>query len=152
MLIHSTRFGELEVGEQDIIRFPAGLPGFPEENAFAFLPYQPDSPFVLLQSTQEPDLTFVLVEPFSFFKDYSFELDDQLLEELGLNEQTPPLVFSIVTIPDKVEEMTANLLAPVVINRRERAAAQVVLEKTPYTTRHRLFPAGLPGKPAEGGE
>ena len=36
--------------------------------------------------------------------------------------------------------MTTNLLAPVVINRHSREARQVVLEKTQYTTKHRLFP------------
>ena len=35
-------------------------------------------------------------------------------------------------------ELTANLLGPVVINSESRAARQVVLEKTSYTTREPL--------------
>ena len=35
--------------------------------------------------------------------------------------------------------MTANLMAPVVINQRTMAAKQLVLEKSHYTTKHRLF-------------
>ncbi|MGP1366547.1 MAG: flagellar assembly protein FliW, partial [Schwartzia sp. (in: firmicutes)] len=34
---------------------------------------------------------------------------------------------------------TANLMAPVVINQKTREAKQVVLDKSHYTTKHRLF-------------
>ncbi len=150
MVIESTRFGSLEVDEQDIISFPQGLPGFREEKAFAFLPYGPESPFAFLQSVNQPELTFFIVEPFHFFADYEFELDDDLAREIGLVADCPFQVFCIVTVPDKLEEMTANLLAPLVINWRQRSAVQAVLDKKDYTTRHRLFPNGFPAKPKEG--
>ena len=142
MLIHSTRFGELEVQESQLITFAHGLPGFPDETAFVLLPYDTDSPFAFLQSAGEPNLTFLVVEPFAIFPDYEFKLEDAIVQELGLSPDNLPQVFNIITIPEKTEEMTANLLAPIVINRASRNAAQVVLEKLPYTTRHRLFPAG----------
>ncbi|MDR7866331.1 MAG: flagellar assembly protein FliW [Sporomusaceae bacterium] len=150
MVIESTRFGSLEVDDQDIIRFPQGLPGFDDEKAFAFLPYGPDSPFAFLQSVAEPALTFFVVEPFPFFTDYEFELSDDLAKEIGMTAAAPFQVFCIVTVPDNLEEMTANLLAPLVVNWKERRAVQTVLDNKGYTTRHRLFPAGFPPKPKEG--
>lgn len=150
MVIESTRLGSLQVDEQDIIRFPQGLPGFGEEKAFAFLPYGPESPFAFLQSVNRPELTFFIVEPFHFFTDYEFELGDDLAREIGLVADCPFQVFCIVTVPEKLEEMTANLLAPLVVNWRERSAVQAVLDKKGYTTRHRLFPDGFPAKPKEG--
>ncbi|MDT8903899.1 flagellar assembly protein FliW [Anaeroselena agilis] len=150
MVIESIRFGSLEVDEHDIIRFPQGLLGFGEEKAFVFLPHGQDSPFAFLQSVSQPELTFFIADPFQFFADYEFELDDDLAGQIGLTADCPLQVFCIVTVADKLEEMTANLLAPVVVNWRERSAVQAVLDRKGYTTRHRLFPDGFPTKPKEG--
>ena len=63
MVVESVRFGTLDIDEQNIIRFPEGLPGFQAEKAFAFIPYGPQSPFAFLQSVNQPELTFLVVEP-----------------------------------------------------------------------------------------
>jgi flagellar assembly factor FliW len=154
MQINSTRFGEVQVDEQDILRFSEGILGFPDEKVFALLPYQEDSPFAVLQSAVEPNLTFFLVDPFSFFADYSFELEDEIAKELKLSDENPPRIVSIVTLSEKMGEMTANLLAPIIINQRDRVAVQIVHGKTSYTTRHRLFPQNkdLMPQDAKGGE
>jgi len=152
MLIRSTRFGEIEVSENEFIRFPYGLPGFSQEKAFAILPYQPDSPFAFLQSTTEPDLTFVIVDPFVFFADYNFQLEDTVVTELGLSDDQPPQIFNIVRIPEATDDITANLLAPIIINRHTCRAMQIVLDKSPYTVRHRLFPQGQSAQTGKGGK
>jgi flagellar assembly factor FliW len=144
VVIESTRFGTLEVDEKDIISFSEGLPGFPDEKSFIFLPYGPESPFAFLQSVTEPSLTFLIVEPFAFFADYQFEIEDALLAELELSEGVMPQIYSIITVPDNLEAMTANLLAPLIFNRRGGKAAQIILTSSPYTTAHRLFPNGFP--------
>jgi flagellar assembly factor FliW len=150
MVIQSTRLGQLEVPTEEIVKFPGGLPGFPHETAFALIPHSPDSPFAFLQSVAEPNLTFLIVDPFPFFNDYQFDVNDGLLQEIGAGGDIPIRVFNIVTVPEKVAEMTANLLAPIVVNWNSRNALQVVLEKTAYTTRHRLFPQGFPQKSDKG--
>jgi flagellar assembly factor FliW len=150
MVVNSTRFGQLDVPEDEIVRFPDGLPGFTDQTAFAVIPHSPDSPFAFFQSLGEPDLTFLMVNPFFFFADYEFELDDGVALALAIEDQKDVKVYNIVTVPEKTEEMTTNLLAPVVVNWRRRVARQTVLEKTAYTTKHRLFPNGFPKKPAEG--
>jgi flagellar assembly factor FliW len=152
MRIQSTRLGEFEVRTEDIIRFKDGLPGFPREKEFVYMPYQPDSPFGFLQSVNDEHLTFLVVDPFAFFKDYTFVLKDQFVQELGCCDENMPIILNIVTIKESLAEATANLLAPVIINKRDNLAAQIVLEKTEYTTRHRLFPEGLPKTSAEGGK
>ncbi|MEL7633398.1 flagellar assembly protein FliW [Sporomusa sphaeroides] len=152
MRIKSTRFGELDITESQLIKFPHALPGFPEEKEFALLPYQPDSPFFFLQSLNEPDLAFVIAQPFGFFPDYSFALDDTVAAELGLSDDNKPKIFNIIRIPEKAEEMTANLLAPILVNSHTGKAIQIVLEKSRYTVRHLLFPQGLPAQTGKGGE
>ncbi|WP_378950663.1 flagellar assembly protein FliW [Pelosinus sp. sgz500959] len=152
MIIQSTRFGKLEIDESEIINFPHGIPGFPEEKKFILVANAPDSPFSFLQSTVEANLTFLLADPFVFFKEYEFKIDDEVTHELGLFSENPPQVFVIATVKEKLEDMTANLLAPVVINSQERIGRQIILEKTNYGTRHSLFPDGILQQDAQGGK
>lgn len=146
MNIQSTRFGEIAILEDFVIRFPEGLPGFSEEKEFAFIKSSPQSPFAYLQSVNEPNLTFVVVDPFAVFDHYSFEQDDDLMQQIGVTTDNPPEVFCIVKIPKKFEEMTANLTAPLIVNWKDRVATQIVLTNSPYSMTQRLFPYGLPSK------
>ena len=146
MLVQSTRFGELEVAEEQIMDFPEGLLGFPDEKKFALMEYKPESPFYILQSMADPDLTFLMINPFAFFNDYDFHMDDALMAEIGLTADNPPTVFNIATVRDKIQSMTVNLAGPVLVNIRDRKAAQWVIEKTQFPTRYPLFPAAAGGK------
>ena len=140
MLVYSTRLGEIEIRETDIINFSRGLPGFADEKSFIMFAYEDNSPFYLLQSTETPELTFALIDPFEFFKDYEVKLDNETIAELKLSEETYPQLYAIVTVPAEIENMTANLIAPIVINWEKKIAMQVILEKSGYKTRHRIYP------------
>ena len=152
MKIESSRFGEIEVEEEKILNFPNGIPGFPEEKVFVYLPYEAESPFSFLQSTVEANLSFILVDPFTFFPDYEFTLDDEVAEELDVSQQNPPQVYLIATVKDKLVEMTVNQLAPLVINGKNRTGRQVILDKPEYSIRCKLFPNGFPAEATKGGE
>lgn len=143
MLIETTRFGPLEVEDKDIFKMTTGMPGFLNEKEFILLPYyKEESPFYFWQSVQNKNLTFLLVDPFAFFPEYQFELKSEDENELKIHEENLPQVYCVVTLTDKVETMTANLLAPIVLNRRDHIARQIVLEKSPYQTKHGLFEGG----------
>ena len=139
--INTRRFGELEIEEQDVVRFADGIPAFEDEHEFVVLPYEEGTPYMFLQSMTTPELAFLMTDPFVFFPDYSFELDDENMEKLAINSMDDVLVCTLISVPRSgVADMTTNLLAPVVINRHTMQARQIVLEKTQYTTKHRLFP------------
>ena len=139
--INTLRFGELEIEEQDVVRFADGIPAFEDEHEFVVLPYEEGTPYMFLQSMMTPELAFLMTDPFVFFPDYSFELDDENMEKLAINSMDDVLVCTLISVPRSgVADMTTNLLAPVVINRHTMQARQIVLEKTQYTTKHRLFP------------
>jgi len=152
MKIKSTRFGELEVAEELLFKFPHGIPGFPDERIFVFMPLDEESPFSYLQSTTEANLTFLLVDPFTFLKDYEFVLEDEVAQELDLSQENPPQVFLIATVKEKLQDMTVNLLAPIVMNGLNRTGKQVIIEKSEYSIRHKLFPDGLPKATDKGGK
>ena len=151
MKIESTRFGELNVKEEQLIHFSYGIPGFPDEKMFVHIGQDAESPFSYLQSTAEVNLTFLLVDPFAFIKDYEFVLEDDVAEALDLTLENPPQVFLIATMKERLADMTANMLAPVVVNGVNRTGRQVILDKSEYSIRHKLFPNGLPAEVAKGG-
>lgn len=141
--VDTVRFGEIDVEEDKIVYFEQGIPAFEDEHEFIVIPYDAESPYYFMQSLSTPDLAFLLTVPFVFFPEYEFELDDTSLKELGIKRQEEVLLYVLITIPGgKVKDMTANLMAPVVINTTNMHARQVVLERSGYTTRHRLFPKG----------
>ena len=139
--VNTLRFGEIEIDEEKIVHFEDGIPAFEEEHEFVIIPYDEESPYVFLQSLATPDLAFLMTMPFVFFPEYEFELDDESQAKLGIENQEEMLIYSLLTIPGgKVSDMTANLMAPVVINTTNMQARQIVLDKSRYTTKHRLFP------------
>ena len=138
--ITTTRFGEIEEAEGKILHFAAGLPAFEDEHEFIIVPYDEESPYVFLQSASTPDLAFLMTIPFIFFPDYEFRLEDDVLESLALENQEDLLLYTLLTIPGSdIREMTANLLAPIVINSRTNEGRQIVLDKSAYRTKHKLF-------------
>lgn len=110
------------------LRVEGGLPGFPGATRFVLVQWGgDDSPFSLLRCLDDPDLSFVVVPPAVFFPDYEPELDDEVVEVLDLRTADDALLLAIVTLGDSVADATANLLGPVVVNRRTLAATQAVL-------------------------
>ena len=122
------------------IRFAAGLPGFPEARRFALQEVDGghDSPFFVLRSLEETELEFVVVPPVVFFPDYAPELDDDTVDRLAITSAEDVLVLVMVTLGPSPAEATANLLAPLVINRHTLEAVQTVLVSSGYDVRSSL--------------
>ena len=122
-----------------LITFPAGLPGLPAElNRFALIPLAENSPFFFFQSLQNENVGFILINPFSFFSDYEFDLSDEEAEALAIATPEQAAVFCIVNASQGIKNATVNLLAPVVVNVATGAARQVVLVDSRYGLRHPL--------------
>jgi flagellar assembly factor FliW len=142
-MILYTKFEEtIEINESDILHFEHGLPGFEEEKQFVILPME-GTPFSTLQSVFTKDLAFFTTNPFLFFKEYDFELPESVQEQLKIKEESDVLVQAILTIHEPLDNSTANLQAPVVINVKENLAKQVVLTDSQYKTRHELSETSL---------
>jgi flagellar assembly factor FliW len=118
------------------INVPAGLPGFPNAHLFELAPWGPaGSPFLVLTSSEDPEVGFVVVPPWVFYPDYEFELDAGTAERLSLSQAEDAVVFAVVTLRDRPEDSTLNLLGPIVVNRFSHEAAQVVLPSAGYSVR-----------------
>lgn len=142
MKYDTARFGPIELNPEEILNFPVGLYGFEKENAFACLPFAPnvESPMEWLQSLKTPQLAFVITDPFLYVPDYSVKLTEVEKTEIGFEPGHTLETRVIVTIPGNYLDMTANLVAPLVINLTAGLARQFVLTSMEYDTRHFLLP------------
>ena len=140
LTINTTRFGEMELEENRVIYFPEGLLGFLEYKKYVILEHKPDSPFCWLQSVELPSLAFVMINPFMVKNDYLEKLSPDEKRFFSKENGDETIVFTIVTIPPgKVEEMTVNLLGPLVIDVKTRTGRQVILNNSGYNHRHPLM-------------
>ena len=139
--VMTSRFGELDIEEKRVVHFKNGIPAFEEEHEFVILPYDEESPYYFMQSLKTPDLAFLMTVPFLFFPDYTFEVDDDTIKELDIKGDDKVSYYSLVTIPNySIRYMTTNLLAPIILNTKNMQAKQLILDRSEYTTKERLFP------------
>lgn len=138
MKLQTERFGTLEIDSQDILEFPEGILGFEEYHRYTIIE-QSDSIFHFLQCIDEPQLAFVVLMPELLRPDYQVVLDEPHISQLKISNPEEARVYSIVTIPEDVAEMTANLQAPVIVNTKERLGKQVILMDGKYHTKHNVL-------------
>jgi flagellar assembly factor FliW len=138
--VRTTRFGDLEVDEELIIDMPDGLIGFERCRRFVVITPGEESAFRWFQSLDDGAVAFPIIEPWHFMEDYAPTISDMDVRLLGLSQEVPRLVFAVVTVPKHdPRSMTANLLAPLVINAGTRQGRQVIATDDRYTTRHRIL-------------
>jgi flagellar assembly factor FliW len=122
--------------QPSILAFANGLPGFGDLRHFTLVRWgADDSPLCLLKSIDRPEIEFVVAPPAVFFPDYEPELDDGTAERLGLSDSEDALMLVILTVQQKPEDATANLMGPIVVNKNTLEAAQVVLANAGYEVR-----------------
>ncbi|MCS7002178.1 MAG: flagellar assembly protein FliW [Dehalococcoidia bacterium] len=138
----TTRFGRpesVEAPDDAVIRFPTGIVGFESYQLYAHLTDATHAPLEWLQSLEDPDLCFAVTDPALFFADYAFDLSPDDVKTLELERAEDAEVLVILVLRDNPRESTANLLAPIVVNRRTRVGRQVVLAGASYSVRTPLF-------------
>jgi flagellar assembly factor FliW len=126
-------------GEQEV-RFPEGLLGLPSLRHFVLNRYRPadgsDSPFLLLQSKEE-EVSFPLIEPRRIVPAYHLSLPPEVLSHLGATSPHELVVLTIVTLRERLEDITVNLQGPLLLNFASRLGLQLVVER--YPVRHPLL-------------
>ncbi|MGM0446586.1 MAG: flagellar assembly protein FliW [Bacillota bacterium] len=134
----SRDFGKVNIDEDKIINFPEGVPGFKNEDEFVLLPLDADSLFVIMQSIKTPELAFITLEPKNIIKDYEFIISEKTEKLLKIESIKDIILLNIVTIKEKVEDMTINLAAPLVININKNLGKQVILDDNKYPVKFKL--------------
>lgn len=134
-------FGEISVDENDIINFSTGMYGFENYKSFVILKDNPEDDVMFLQSLDNTDLSFVLIDPYSIFRTYEPDLNEEDFKELKTEHETELKYLVIAIIKENIKDSVVNLKSPIVINPVTRNAKQVILQNS-YPLRYNIIVAG----------
>lgn len=132
--------GIVNVEEKQLVTFPEGLLGFEKYKKFALIDSEYE-PFIWLQSTEESNLAFLMIDPFLICNDYEADIDDSTLKNIGMESAEDIIIMTLVTIPKDGSAITANFLGPIVINKKNRKCLQVILNDNRWTTKFDIVKA-----------
>ena len=121
-----TRLGMHTVDPDKVISFPRGLIGFEDRTTFTLLQISAGSPFLVLQSVDDPGLGLLVADPYAFIPDFRIHVGnaEQFVLSASKTEQIAVLVTA--SIPHgKPELATLNLTGPILINHEQRLGLQV---------------------------
>jgi flagellar assembly factor FliW len=136
--IEGTRFGTVEVLPEAVIEFPVGLIGI-GGSRYVLLAREENSPFVWLQSIDDPAIALAVTNPFQFFPEYEVELFDAEAERIGITDPADADVYVTVRAAESLEDFTVNLRAPILVSKGR--GFQVINEAEEAPVRAPLFVA-----------
>lgn len=112
--LQSTRFGDLELSEDDALEFPDGLVGLPGTRYALLLPEDPDGAFAWLQSLDDATLALPVTRPGRFFPDFDVVLEEEDVDPV-LRDTEGVDTWVVVRAGERLEDFSANLRAPLLI-------------------------------------
>lgn len=136
MQINTTRFGTITVKDDSILSIPQGMLGFEPYTKYVLIQDKPDMACQWLQSVDNAELAFMVIDPADYFPDYEVEISDQQAKSLGVEDPSEVVIFTTITFNSNTNKITANLLGPVVINTKTMQAQQIVMQDDRYCTKH----------------
>ena len=137
-IIKTRDFGEITVKKEDIISFTSGIYGFEDYKRYVILKDDPEDDVLFLQSLDNMELSFVLIDPYAIFNDYNPILTEEDLYELNTAKEDELKYLAITIIKEDVRQSVVNLKSPVAINPRLRTAKQVILQNS-YPLRYNIL-------------
>lgn len=140
MNISTKYFDDVSISEQDIIYFKEGIFGFENFKKYTIIEFESGSDNILcLQSIDDEELAFVLMNPFNLMADYNPQLSDSDIEDLAIDENTEGVLYYVIcVVKDTISESTVNMKCPIVINPKSNMAKQIILDSEEYTFKHEL--------------
>jgi flagellar assembly factor FliW len=132
-------FKDLVYSKEDVITFPSGVPGFEKSKRFVLVQIPEYVPFEWLVCVDGARLRFAIINPLMFRPDYTPPMTKEHLDELAIEKPEEILLYSIVTIAENPAQSTANLIGPVVINKKKRIGKQIIFDDDRYGTQEPIL-------------
>ncbi len=142
MKFNTKHFGEIDYDHTKVISFDESIPGFEGLHRFILFTNKEEdenNPFCWLQSIEDGDVVFALMNVYSIMPDYNPLVEDNEIESLGSFSAGDLEIYNIVVIPEDIKELRVNLKAPIVINLKNKRAKQVILTNEEYGIRFNIF-------------
>lgn len=125
MKIETARFATVEISDKAVINFPKGIAPFGSDLDFVIIAPEAEGPTAWLQSCDIPELAFWVGQLVRLFPEYDLDLDSAYIREMEVMSETELSILTMLSVFE--HEITANLLAPLMINRSLRRGRQVVI-------------------------
>lgn len=141
MEMGSKAYGKVEIREEDIFTFDSGIIGFEDKKKYVLLGESEENEILVwFQSVEDENLAFVVIKPTVFRPDYKPKIHVDDLAGLDVGEDTSDLlVYTMVVVPEDINKMTANLRAPLIMNKKNNKAKQIVLNDDTYQFKEPIF-------------
>lgn len=138
MNIQTKFHGQIDIQPDQLWNFPKGIPGFEDEKEFVLLPIEGNDIFQVLQSANTPTVAFIVTNPYTLVKDYSFDIDEPTIELLDIEKPEDVFALGILTLKQPFETSTINLQAPLIFQMNNKKAKQMILNDNRFSTRHAI--------------
>lgn len=152
MRANTRLFGEIDIDEEKIITLENGMIGLPEFQKFALIFDEEKgikaSSVMWLQSMDDPQTAFPVMQPNTVKADYNPTVNDEVLSPLGELKEENTYVLVTLTAASDVKETSVNLKAPIVINTDTRKGCQIIVEDD-YPVKYKIYDAVQARKKAE---
>lgn len=132
-------FKNLVYANEDIITFNSGIPGFEQNKQFVIVSIPEYAPFEWLVCIDGSKLRFAIINPLLFEPNYDPKIIKEQLDDLAVETPEDLLMYVIVTIRENPLESTANLVGPIILNRRKKIGKQIIIDDDRYTTREPIL-------------
>lgn len=139
MIFKTRNYGDITPTEDDIIRFTEGLYGFEEYEKYVILKDKPEDDIMYLQSIDNENLSFVLIDPFVIINGYKTTVNDDDLKDLKVKNKSELKFLLVAIITKDIQNSLVNLRSPIAINPELKIAKQVILENSEYPLRYPVF-------------
>ena len=139
MIANTKYFDTITYEEEDVLTIPNGLFGFENFTKFLAIPFDSSNDAVFsLQSLDDPDLSFILMNPFQLYEDYLPKPSTDDLKLFGDVDESDLSYYVIAVLRDSIADSTLNLKAPLVVNVMKHVGKQVILPQPEYKFRHQF--------------
>ncbi len=130
--INSSRFGEIVFSSGNVIHFPEGVYGFPEENRMIIL-NSGQKDFFWLHSVVNPQTAFLVTDPRFFMPSYEEILSGELLFFSLCRDKYS--IFCPAWYEKDRRKVCCNTAAPFLIDNKNRNGFQFLLNSDKVSTR-----------------
>jgi flagellar assembly factor FliW len=131
-------FGEQEYDEKSILHLPEGMLGFSRLNRYVLVEDEEIRPFRWLQSVDDADLAFPVVDPHVLIGDYTGCIPAEELRRLEIQNPSDILTLAVVILKNKSNGASVNLKAPLLINHRKMIGRQIILTESSHQAQTQL--------------
>ena len=142
MTVKTRDFGEQNVSDDKILKFPNGIFAFEEQHRFIMLSPLGENVFpAWLQSTDDENLCFIVFDPEQIASDYSVTADPESLAAVESESVDKLRYLVLAVVPEEYKNTTVNLKSPIIVNTEKMLAAQTIAAES-YPIKFPIFKEG----------